>query len=95
MAEVVVRWQAYFDTVENITVGVHRIRLMSSTSDHLRVSKNLEDVRFLSETENAAVPTFYQYGTPNGDRVAIDGGTVGSDHWVITKHRSISNSGSL
>ena len=98
MSEVEVRWQRHFDAPENITWGVHRIRIVSSTSDHLQVERNLEDVQIFSETLGAAVPTvFYQYSTANGDRVAIDSGTVGDDHWVITKHRlgGNANSGSL
>ena len=94
MAEVEVKWQRYFSAPENISWGVHRVRLIS-TADHLKVQKNLESTNVANETlGDPNLPTFYQYATANGDRVQIEG-TVGDKHWVITKHRSVTNQGDL
>jgi len=95
MAQLKVIFQEFVNSpgMKKDTIGLHRVEIMSTTSDHLVLPKNLIDVQMLSETKNAALPTFYQYGTSNSDRVAIDGGTVGNQYWIVSKHDLIVNQG--
>ena len=95
MADLKVRYQQFFNEpgMKKDTFGLTYIEIMSTSSDYLRVPKNLIDTQVFSETLGGALPIFYQTTQAGGDAVVIDGGTVGNRYWIGTKHELIVNQG--
>ena len=97
MAEVRILFQEFFSApgMKQVSFGHTYIEINSATSDHLVLPRNLIDVQMHSETLGQVLPVFYQYGTLSGNRLAIDGSTVGNRYWVCSKHYGIVNEGDL
>jgi len=72
-------------------IVVTRVKLVSSTSDHVELPDTALDAALLHESKTTADPTFYLSGS---DAVLnIDGGTVGDEHVVVSRHRGMINYG--
>jgi hypothetical protein len=69
------------------SMGIHRVTIVSSTSDHLAIP-TAEDAAILQTDKTTANPTFYITDSTNegSQAVAIDGATVGTEYVVVTRH---------
>ena len=95
MAKLFPDWQEYVELkgVSGVgrqeKLGIHRVTIVTTGSDDLVVPV-AEDVAVLSTDKETADPAFYFSGN-NNTVVNIDGGTVGAEHLVVTRHSGMLN----
>lgn len=80
--------QIYVDdasTGQNESIGIHRVTIVTTGTDHVIVGSCV-DASMLHASKTTSDPTFYLYGG-NDSVVAIDGGTVGQEIVVVTRHQ--------
>ncbi len=83
MAKLFPSKQTVVDHVGGKTIIISDVKVLGSTSDHLELP-NAVDAGFLHAARGTADPTFYL--TTNGNQVAIDGATVGTEYTVVSRH---------
>ena len=69
-------------------IVVTRVTILTSTSDHVELPR-ADDAALLHTSRTTSDPTFYL----DSDKVnfAIDGGTVGAEHVVVSRHSGMMN----
>jgi len=72
----------------NEQIVVTRVVLVSSTSDHVELPR-AADAAMLQTARTTADPTFYL--SRRGSFFNIDGGTVGAEHVVVSRHLGMIN----
>jgi len=83
MAKLFPSRQTVVDHIDNTTVIISNVKILTATSDHLELP-NAVDAGFLHSTRGASDPTFYL--TTNGNQLAIDSATVGTEYVVVSRH---------
>jgi hypothetical protein len=73
-------------------LGVTRITVVTTSSDHFDLPRTTEDAQILQADRSTADPTFYLSAGGN-TRFNIDGGTVGTQYLVVSKHAGFINYG--
>jgi hypothetical protein len=69
-------------------IVVTRVTLVSSSSDFVSIPR-ADDAGLLHSSRTTADPTFYLTGA--GTVFNIDGGTVGAEHVVVSRHSGMLN----
>jgi hypothetical protein len=83
MAKLFPSKQTVVDHAQGQTVIISNVRVLTSTSDHLELP-NAVDAGFLHAARGTSDPTFYL--TTNGNQLAIDSATVGTEYTVVSRH---------
>lgn len=83
MAKLFPSKQTFVDQRDGIQVLVTSVKLVSTGSDHVELP-NASDAALLQAAVGTADPTFYLTG--GGASLAIDGGTIGTEYIVVSRH---------
>lgn len=83
MAKLFPSKQTVVDQLTGKTIIISDVKILTSTSDHLELP-NAVDAGFLHAARGTADPTFYL--TTQGNQLAIDGATVGTEYTVVSRH---------
>ena len=75
--------QQYLDLRDGVVIGIHKVEIVTTGSDFVVVGTS-QDAAILNSTRTASDPTFYL--TSNNSVFNIDGGTVGTQHIVVSRH---------
>ena len=83
MAKLFPSKQTVVDHSNGMTIILSDVKVLGATSDHLELP-NACDAGFLHSARGTSDPTFYL--TTNGNALAIDGATVGTEYTVVSRH---------
>ena len=83
MAKLFPSKQTVVDHSNGKTIILSDVKILTSTSDHLELP-NAVDAGFLHASRETSDPTFYL--TTQGNQLAIDGATVGTEYLVTSRH---------
>lgn len=72
-------------------IVITRVKLLSSSSDHVDLPDTALDTALLQSTKTTSDPTFYL--TRADSQLSIDGGTVGDEHVIVSRHSGMINFG--
>ncbi len=77
------------DLADGEMVAIHKVKILTSTSDHLELPGTALDVAFLQSTKTTSDPSFYL--TDSDTQLNIDGATVGTEYVVVSRHAGYTN----
>lgn len=80
--------QTFVDLRDGDQVVVTKVTIVSSTSDFVSLP-TAQDAAILNTTRTASDPTFYLTG--RNTVFNIDGGTVGDEHLIVSRHSGVLN----
>lgn len=83
MAKLFPSKQTVVDQPDNRSIIITTVKAVSTLSDHVELP-NAVDAAMLHAARTTADPTFYL--TTNGNQVAIDGATVGTEYVIVSRH---------
>ena len=83
MAKLFPSKQTVVDHVDNKTVILSSVKILTTSSDHLELP-NAVDASFLHANTSTSDPTFYLTG--GGASIAIDSATVGTEYLIVSRH---------
>ena len=75
--------QTVVDHEGSTTVILSNVKILTSTSDHLDLP-NAVDAGFLHTSRGTSDPSFYL--TSQGNQIAIDSATVGTEYLITSRH---------
>jgi hypothetical protein len=88
MAKLFPSKETFVDFRDGTQILTSKVTLLTSTSDHVDLP-NAVDAQLLQTDRTTADPTFYL--TSKGNQIAIDGGTVGTEYVVVSRHEGMLN----
>jgi len=83
MAKLFPSKQTVVDQPDNRQIIITTVKAVGTTSDHVDLP-NAVDAALLHSARTTADPTFYL--TTQGNQVAIDGATVGTEYVIVSRH---------
>ncbi len=83
MAKLFPSKQTFVDLRDGNQVLITNVKILTTGSDHVELP-NAVDAQVLQAAAATSDPSFYL--TTNGEQLAIDGATVGTDYIVASKH---------
>lgn len=91
MAKIFPSLQSFIDTRDGNQYFVTKIKILSSTSDHVELPP-FADIAFLHTALTTSDPAFYVTGN-HSTQLNIDSATVGTEYVVVTRHNTFINFG--
>jgi len=88
MAKLFPSKQTVVDQPNDRQVIITTVKTISTTSDHVDLP-NAVDAALLQSARTTADPTFYL--TTQGNQVAIDGATAGTEYVIVSRHEGSLN----
>lgn len=91
MAQIFPSTSQSVDLRDGTTILINKIKILSSTSDHVFIPPSV-DAQLLQSDRTTADPTFYI--TDKGRSFNIDGATAGTEYVLVSRHEGQINFGS-